>query len=420
MTALGYYSGSFLSTWPSGSVFSSTLTEPTAKRDLVWPLKCTSTLAKEPFMSSLENAHTVPARYWHRLPDGRIQCDLCPRYCKLHGDQRGFCFVRERQDDHMVLTSYGRSTGFCIDPIEKKPLYHFIPGSKVLSFGTAGCNLGCLFCQNWSISKSREMERLSAVAFPETIAQAAKELSCSSVAFTYNDPVIFLEYAVDAAKICHGLGIRSVAVTAGYIGQDARKEFFKHMDAANVDLKGFTEEFYHRICAGHLQPVLDTLVYLHNETDVWLEVTCLLIPGENDSEDEINRMTGWFVEQLGPNVPIHFTAFHPDWKMLDTPATRASTLHMARSIAMRNGIRYAYIGNVFAPAANSTNCHECGTMLIGRDWFDITEWNLTDEGCCRSCGTKCSGVFGGRPPSTNGRFMPIRIEEFAAASRRLS
>jgi len=318
----------------------------------------------------------------------------------------------------MVLTSYGRSTGFCIDPIEKKPLHHFLPGSKVLSFGTAGCNLGCLFCQNWSISKSREMERLSAVALPNTIAAAAKELGCSSVAFTYNDPVIFLEYAVDTAKICHELGIRSVAVTAGYISEEARRDFFRHMDAANVDLKGFTEEFYHKICAGHLQPVLDTLEYLHNETDVWTEITCLLIPGENDSEDEIHRMTEWIVQHLGPSVPVHFTAFHPDWKMLDTPATPASTLHMARSIALGNGVRYVYVGNVFAPGASSTYCHACGAMLMGRQWFDVTEWNLTDDGHCRSCGEQCPGVFRGQPAPTDGRIMPVRIDEFASESER--
>lgn len=363
---------------------------------------------------SAGNVHTVPARYWHPLPDGRIQCDLCPRYCRLHSGQRGFCFVRERQDDHMALTSYGRSTGFCIDPIEKKPLHHFLPGSKVLSFGTAGCNLGCLFCQNWSISKSREMKRLSAVAFPDTIARAAKDLGCASVAFTYNDPVIFLEYAIDTAKVCHQLGIRSVAVTAGYIADEARKEFFKHMDAANVDLKGFTEDFYHTICSGHLQPVLDTLLYLHNETNVWTEITCLLIPGKNDSEDEIDRMTGWIVEHMGPGVPTHFTAFHPDWKMLHTPPTPAATLHRARRIALRNGIRYAYAGNIFAPGASSTYCHECGEMLIGREWFDIIEWNLTSGGNCNACGAKCSGVFEGQPPPSNGRFMPIRIEEFAS------
>jgi pyruvate formate lyase activating enzyme len=321
--------------------------------------------------------------------------------------------VRERDDDRMVLTSYGRSTGFCIDPIEKKPLYHFLPGSKVLSFGTAGCNLGCLFCQNWNISKSREMERLSAVAFPETIAHAAKDLGCSSVAFTYNDPVIFLEYAVDTAQACHEFGIRNVAVTAGYIAAEARKEFFQHMDAANVDLKGFTEDFYHRICSAHLQPVLDTLLYLHNETDVWTEITCLLIPGENDSEDEINRLTGWIVEHVGPTVPVHFTAFHPDWKMLDTARTPASTLRMARRIALLNGLRYAYVGNVFAPGECSTYCHNCGATVIGREWFDVTTWNLTDDGHCRSCGTECSGVIEGQPPATNGRMMPIRIEAFA-------
>jgi pyruvate formate lyase activating enzyme len=384
----------------------------------VWPEKCIQVFVEGVVMPISVDVHTVPGRYWHRLPDGRIQCDLCPRYCRLHENQRGFCFVRERQNDHMVLTSYGRSTGFCIDPIEKKPLHHFLPGSKVLSFGTAGCNLGCLFCQNWSISKSREMQQLSNVALPDTIAKAAKDLACSSVAFTYNDPVIFLEYAVDTAKACHDLGLRSVAVTAGYIGDEARREFFSNMDAANVDLKGFTEDFYHRICSGHLQPVLDTLLYLHNETDVWTEITCLLIPEENDSEDEIYRMTDWILENLGPDIPVHFTAFHPDWKMLHTPATPRAILHRARTIALRNGVRYAYIGNVFAPDEASTYCHQCRTMVIGREWFDTTEWHLTSDGHCQMCGAKCKGVFEGRPPSTDGRFMPIRIEEFALEAER--
>jgi pyruvate formate lyase activating enzyme len=294
-------------------------------------------------MFASEKTHTVPARYWHRLADGRIQCDLCPRYCRLHADQRGFCFVRERQNDHMVLTSYGRSTGFCIDPIEKKPLHHFLPGSKVLSFGTAGCNLGCLFCQNWSISKSREMERLSAVAFPETIAHAAKELGCSSVAFTYNDPVIFLEYAVDTATACHEAGIKSVAVTAGYIAEEARKEFFQHMDAANVDLKGFTEDFYHRICSAHLQPVLDTLLYLHNETHVWTEVTCLLIPGENDSEDEMERLSIW-LSSINPEIPLHISRFFPRYRMSDRAPTQVAVIYRLRDIASKY-LRFVYTGN---------------------------------------------------------------------------
>src|SRR5262245_14999963 len=235
----------------------------------------------------------VPTRYWHRLDDGRVQCDLCPRYCKLHEGQRGFCFVRACQGGEVVLTTYGRSSGFCVDPIEKKPLYHFLPGTSVLSFGTAGCNLGCKFCQNWDISKSRETDTLADAASPEAIAAAAERLGCRSGAFTYNDPVIFHEYAIDVARACRARGIKAVAVTAGEVNPAPRAEFYRHMDAANVDLKGFTEEFYRDTCAGHLQPVLDTLVYLRHETRVWFEVTTLLIPGLNDTDGELEEMTRW-------------------------------------------------------------------------------------------------------------------------------
>src|SRR2546421_5993446 len=282
----------------------------------------------------------VPTRYWHRLEDGRIQCDVCPRFCKLQEGQQGLCFVRARQRDTIVLTTWGRSSGFCVDPIEKKPLNHFLPGTSVLSFGTAGCNLGCRFCQNWDMSKPREMDTLAAAASPEQIARRAQELGCRSVAFTYNDPTIFLEYAVDVAQACHERGIRTVSVTAGYICDEPRRELYRYMDATNVDLKGFTEDFYHRLCFGHLDPVLQTLKYLRHETPVWLEITTLLIPGENDSEPEIDALTRWVHRELGADVPLHFTAFHPDFKMLDKPPTPPRTLTRAREIGLRNGLRY--------------------------------------------------------------------------------
>jgi pyruvate formate lyase activating enzyme len=359
-----------------------------------------------------ESGSVVPTRYWHRLEDGRVQCDVCPRFCKLNEGQRGMCFVRARENDKIVLTTYGRSSGFCIDPIEKKPLNHFLPGSSVLSFGTAGCNLACSFCQNWDISKSREVSRLSDRASPEAIARAARENGARSVAFTYNDPVIFLEYAVDVAKACREAGIRSVAVTAGYITEEPRRELYSHMDAANVDLKGFTESFYKNICAGHLQPVLETLEYLRHETDVWFEITTLLIPGENDSDAEIHEMTEWVFEHLGPDVPLHFTAFHPDYRMLDKPGTPPSTLTRARAIAIESGIRYAYTGNVHDPAGGSTYCHYCRKLLIERDWYELGEWNLAD-GKCRFCATPCPGVFEERPGSWGSRRLPVRISQFA-------
>ena len=350
-----------------------------------------------------------PARYWHALEDGRIQCDVCPRFCKLPEGQRGLCFVRANEGGRMVLTTYGRSSGFCVDPIEKKPLNHFLPGTPVLSFGTAGCNLTCKFCQNWDMSKSREMDTLADAATPEMLARAARELGCRSVAFTYNDPTIFLEYAVDTAKACHALDIKTVAVTAGYICPEPRAEFFSHIDAANIDLKGFTESFYHDLCTGHLNDVLETLVYLVHETDVWVEVTTLLIPGQNDSPEEIDALSKWFVKALGPDVPLHFSAFHPDYRMTDIPATPHKTLLDARDIALRNGLRYVFVGNVHDKAASSTYCHGCGGKLIGRDWYQLSDWNLTDDGHCRDCGTACAGVIDGPPGTWGPKRQPVRL-----------
>ncbi|MFA6022266.1 MAG: AmmeMemoRadiSam system radical SAM enzyme [Rhodospirillales bacterium] len=330
-----------------------------------------------------------PARHWHMLTDGRIQCDVCPRYCKLNDGQRGLCFVRARVDDHLVLTTYGRSSGFCVDPIEKKPLNHFLPGTPVLSFGTAGCNLTCKFCQNWDISKAREIDRLNDVASPAQIAVMAAQLNCRSVAYTYNDPVVFLEYA---------------------IGPEARREFFAHMDAANVDLKAFTEDFYHQLCGGHLSEVLETLVYLKHETAVWFEITTLLIPGKNDSDDELAALAAWMAKELGPDVPVHFTAFHPDWKMREIDNTPAATLGRARAIAQAAGLRYVYTGNVHDEAGGSTFCHGCGAMLIGRDWYRLTAWGLNDDGACRACGTPLPGLFEARPGDWGRKRLPVRLK----------
>jgi pyruvate formate lyase activating enzyme len=355
----------------------------------------------------------VATRYWHRLDDGRIQCDVCPRACRLHEGQRGLCFVRGCEDGAIKLFSYGRSSGFCIDPIEKKPLNHFLPGTAVLSFGTAGCNLACKFCQNWDMSKSREMDTLADRASPQALAAAALAHGCRSVAYTYNDPVIFLEYAIDTAQACHEHDIRSVAVTAGYICDTPRRDFFAHMDAANVDLKAFSERFYHKICGGHLAPVLDTLLYLKHETKVWVELTTLLIPGENDSDAELEEMTRWVVTELGPDVPMHFTAFHPDYRMLDRPPTPPATLSRARRIAMGNGVRYAYTGNVSDVRGSSTYCHGCHALLIERDWYDLGYWGLDASGRCKRCGNALPGVFEAHPGRWGARRQPVRIARFA-------
>ncbi len=366
----------------------------------------------------LDAPSTHMGRYWHRLEDGRLQCDLCPRYCRLHEGQRGLCFVRAAGPDGVVLTSYGRSSGFCVDPIEKKPLNHFLPGTSVLSFGTAGCNLTCKFCQNWDMSKSRQMDTLADAASPATLVRAAKGLNCRSIAFTYNDPVIFLEYAVDVAAACREADIRRVAVSAGYVTEAPRAEFFAEMDAVNIDLKAFTEDFYRKICGGQLAPVLDTLKYLVHETDVWVEITTLLIPGENDSEKELGEMSAWIVENLGPHVPLHFSAFHPDWKMRDHPHTPHETLVRARDTARRHGLHYVYVGNVHDAQASSTYCHACGTRLIERDWYQLGEWNLDDGGHCRGCGTKMAGVIEGPAGTWGRRRLPVRLADFEAGGRK--
>jgi pyruvate formate lyase activating enzyme len=313
----------------------------------------------------------------------------------------------------MVLHTYGRSSGYCVDPIEKKPLNHFFPGTPVLSFGTAGCNLLCRFCQNWDISKSREMDTLADSASPQQIALAARELHCTSVAYTYNDPVIFLEYAIDTAIACRKAGVKNVAVTAGYIKPDARKEFFSVMDAANVDLKSFSEKFYRELCGASLSAVLDTLVYLRNETRVWVELTTLLIPGYNDNDGEIREMCAWIVRELGRDVPLHFSAFHPDFKMSHVPPTPPQTLSRARKIAMDEGLHYVYTGNVHDEEGGTTFCPECGHPVIGRDWYELTNWGLVGSGRCAKCNTQIPGHFTELPGQWGSKRLPVRLSDYA-------
>ena len=358
-----------------------------------------------------------PTKHWHRLGDGRIQCDICPRDCKLQEGQRGLCFVRGRADDQLVLTTYGRSSGFCIDPIEKKPLNHFYPGSSVFSFGTAGCNLTCKFCQNWDMSKSREMDRLMDEASPEAIARAAHQHGSQSVAFTYNDPVVFFEYALDTAEACHALGLKTVAVTAGYIHDAPRREFFARMDAANIDLKAFTDDFYVKLTGSHLQPILDTLLYVHHDTDCWLEITTLLIPGCNDSDNEITQLAAWVARELGPDVPLHFSAFHPDWKMQDVPPTPPATLTRARRIALDAGLHYVYTGNVHNIEGDTTFCPACQHGLIVRDWYDIGHYDLTAQGKCPKCGTAIAGHFGQFQGAFGAKRIPVVLHAQPLPSR---
>lgn len=347
------------------------------------------------------------------LPDGRILCEVCPRACRLAAGQRGLCYVRQNLDGHMVLTTDGLSSGFCVDPIEKKPLFHFYPGSSVLSFGTAGCNLACAFCQNHEISKSREVDTSAQKASPEAIARAAGELGCASVAFTYNDPVIFYEYAMDVAAACHARGVKTVAVTAGYMSPGPRAEFFRSIDAANVDLKGFTDAFYRRNTASHLEPVLDTLRYLRRETGVWLEITTLLIPGENDSREEIDAMTRWIADELGSEVPLHFSAFHPDYRMTGHAPTPLATLQRARAQAIANGLKHVYVGNRRDPEGETTFCAGCGAALIGRDAYALTAYELDASGACPHCAKPLAGRFAAQPGRWGRRRLPVDIEAYA-------
>lgn len=351
---------------------------------------------------------STSARWWRKVEDGRILCELCPRACTLKEGQRAFCFVRQNVGGEMVLTTYGRSTGFCIDPIEKKPLNHFLPGTPILSFGTAGCNLGCRFCQNWDISKAKEIEKLSSLATPEQIAKAAKKWECSSVAFTYNDPVIWAEYAIDTAIACHELGIKTVAVTAGYMMPEARKEFYRYIDAANVDLKAFTEQFYEKLTFSSLSSVLETLLYLKNETQVWFEITTLLIPNENDSEEEVQLLCDWIVKNLGPEVPLHFTAFHPDFKMMDHRPTPPETLTRARKQALSTGIHYVYTGNVHDQKGGSTYCPSCHKILIERDWYVLGKYHIVG-GRCSFCNTLIAGHFEEKAGHWGAKRQPISL-----------
>ena len=359
---------------------------------------------------SLADPDTIGTRYWHRLDDGRIQCDVCPRACKLRNGQRGVCFVRACADGRIALTSYGRSTGLCVDPIEKKPLYHFLPGSAVLSFGTAGCNLACSFCQNWDITKATDTERRSQWAAPDDIAETAVRLGVESVAFTYNDPVVFLEYAIDTAMECRERGIRTVAVTAGYVMPEPRAALFAQLDAANIDLKAFSDDFYRKVIRGRLAPVLETIEYAVHETRTWVELTTLIIPGYNDSDTELAALCSWVADRLGSEVPIHFTAFHPDYKMRNVPRTPPGTLTRARALARQHGLEFVYTGNVIDPEGQRTRCPSCHDAPVDRSWHSVTEYHITPGGRCPSCATTIQGRFAKGPGDWGPQRVAVAIE----------
>ncbi|GMR25695.1 MAG: AmmeMemoRadiSam system radical SAM enzyme [Ignavibacteria bacterium] len=334
----------------------------------------------------------VEAKWWEPADNEKILCTLCPRYCKIGDGQPGFCYIRQNHNGKLYTLGYARPTGFAIDPIEKKPLNHFLPGTTVLSFGTAGCNLGCKFCQNWSMSKAKIDELNSLNVTPQEVVALAIKKGTPSIAYTYNDPTIFGEYVIDISMLAREAEIKSVMVTAGYIDKEARKDVYKYIDAANVDLKGFTEKFYWKTTSSHLEDVLETLVWLKNETDVWFEITTLLIPDENDSEQEIKSECDWILNNLGDTVPLHFTAFHPDFRMMDKENTPERTLTKAREIALSMGIKYCYVGNVHNFKGQTTFCPNCEETLIRRDWHTVISDSLI-AGRCNNCDYAIHGVF---------------------------
>ena len=331
--------------------------------------------------------------YQNNLTNGNIQCAICPRKCSLKNGQKGFCHVRSNKDGNIVLDTYGYNTGLAIDPIEKKPLYQFYPTSGILSFGTLGCNMGCKFCQNWQTTKNKSNCKGGNKNSPEEIVQIAKNYNCKSVAFTYNDPIIFFEYALDTARLCHENGIKTVAVTSGFINPEPCKEFFGLMDAANIDLKGFSEEFYAKNCMAKLQPVLDTIKYVSNETDCHVELTTLLIEGKNDSDEMLKSECEWIMQNIGDCVPLHFSAFFPNYKMRNIQSTDFSTLVRAYNIAKSYGIKYVYTGNLSNIQSSSTYCKNCGKPIIIRNGYQLLEYNLNHGGSCKFCGTICDGRF---------------------------
>jgi len=335
-----------------------------------------------------------PARYWQPIADnGELLCDLCPRACRLKPGQRGACFARVNDDGKMMLETYGRVSGICVDPIEKKPLHHFLPGTPVLSFGAIGCNLKCKCCQNWDISTARSSDRLGKAISPEHMAEIAVRESCPSVAMTYNEPIISLEYAVDIAAACHLRGLKTIAVTAGYITDQARPEFCRVFDAFNVDLKAYSNAFYKNICGATLGPILETLQYIHTHTDAWLEITTLVIPGHNDSDTEIENLSEWIAKNLSPDIPLHLSAFHPDHKMRDTPKTSPVALKRARDIALRSGLRFVYTANIHDIEGDTTFCPNCHKAVIVRDWHTIKTYDLDDTGHCVHCRNLLPGHY---------------------------
>ncbi|MDE3179377.1 MAG: AmmeMemoRadiSam system radical SAM enzyme [Acidobacteriota bacterium] len=332
------------------------------------------------------------ALWWESLPNGKAHCYLCPRHCHIGEGQTGFCFIRKNIAGVLYNLGYAQPAALQIDPIEKKPLNHFMPGSRILSIGTAGCNMGCFFCQNWDISKSKADQINSIRLTPSDAARAAIDNGCPAIAFTYNEPTIWGEYVIDIAKEAHRAGLKTVMVTNGYVTRAALFDIYEHIDAANVDLKAFTERFYAKTTLTHLDPVLETLKTLRHETGVWFEITNLMIPDLNDGAEETKELCAWVLENLGDDVPLHFTAFHPDFKLRDRPGTPPETLHRARRIAMESGLKFVYEGNIYSDGGN-TVCPGCKRTVLKRWWHKVSDRRISEEGSCEFCGERIAGYF---------------------------
>ncbi|SBW11535.1 Radical SAM domain protein [uncultured Alphaproteobacteria bacterium] len=348
------------------------------------------------------------ARYWTPTSEpGGLRCTLCPHGCALRPGASGRCGARANVGGRLHLLTWGRSSGFCIDPVEKKPFAHVLPGSASLSFGGFGCNLSCACCQNWEISRTRGAH--GPVHRAADIAAAARREGCRSVAITYNEPLIALEWASEVAAAARAEGLRVLGVSAGYLAEAARPEFFACFDAVNLDLKAFSDDTYRRLCGARLAPVLETLKYGVRASRAWIEITTLVIPGVNDGDAEIAALAEWIAAELSPEVPLHLSAFHPAHRMRDRPPTPAATLVRARDRARAEGLKFVYVGNLAVADGGITRCPGCGRAAIARDGAALAAYGLDDAGRCRECGTAIPGVFDGPPGDWGNRRRPLAI-----------
>lgn len=331
-----------------------------------------------------------PAKYYEKLSGKIVQCNLCPNRCILSEGQIGLCKARKNIDGELYSMTYGKVSSVHVDPIEKKPFFHVLPGSKAFSIATTGCNLRCSFCQNWQISQVFSWEAQTQEATPEQVVEAAVQSRAESIAFTYNEPIIFYEYMLDIAKLAKQQGLKTVVVSAGYINPEPLRELLPYLDAYKVDLKAYKESFYQKLTGGHLAPILETMKII-KQSGTWLEIVNLLIPGENDSEEEIREMAKWIKENVGDEVPLHFSAFHPMYKLQNLPPTPPETVIKAREIAMEEGLKYVYVGNISYPEGESTYCPESGEVAIERKSYFILSNNLKNGQC--PTGEKIPGVW---------------------------